>query len=605
MNAVVAMPIGRALVRAGVITPEQAADAVAAQRAEGGLIGQHLILAGAVTRREMYAALAKQWRAPMIDLVAEPPDPALVVGEPHQVIARGWVPCTREEDVVVVATSLPPTGERLLEMRATTGASTVLLRTATDWDVFQAVARVRREQLADTRLPGEEVEGGSSASRTDRLVRRLVGPVLVLGVLVVALVARPGWVLLGLLAATNLVLLAGFTVLLALSRRTPRALAEVGEAAPPVPPDAELPRYTVLVPGPSGTAWSGPALLEHLDRIDYPRTKLEVLMLVDEHDRTALEAMKAARPPSYVTILEVPRGLDGVDAESFNYGLAFARGRYVVTYLAGDQPEPHQLRASVDAFAADDSRDRDTGRRRLVCVQATISYANAEANVLTRISAVEHAAWSAGVLPAADAWGIAAPLRGPSHHFDTQELRALGAWDPEDRDEGAGLALRVAAARRRVEVMTSTTTTVAADRLGPWVEERTGWIVGCVLTTSAQWRRGRRGRLPAGTVAGTALLAVSPLGFLALPLALAVMATGAITATMVDTTISGELLLAQLVWILVVFTVAAVLSGRATSHLYGWRTVVGASAAPLSWCLHVWAAARALLRLARRTPSGQ
>ncbi|RYY42262.1 MAG: hypothetical protein EON53_16400, partial [Actinomycetales bacterium] len=85
MNAVVAMPIGRALVRAGVITLEQAADAVAAQRAEGGLIGQHLILAGAVTRREMYAALAKQWRAPMIDLVAEPPDPALVVGEPHQV----------------------------------------------------------------------------------------------------------------------------------------------------------------------------------------------------------------------------------------------------------------------------------------------------------------------------------------------------------------------------------------------------------------------------------------------------------------------------------------------------------------------------------------
>jgi len=56
-------PIGELLLQRGLIAAEDLEQALAAQRIEGGQLGLHLVLSGAIRRRELYGALAEQWRA--------------------------------------------------------------------------------------------------------------------------------------------------------------------------------------------------------------------------------------------------------------------------------------------------------------------------------------------------------------------------------------------------------------------------------------------------------------------------------------------------------------------------------------------------------------
>lgn len=594
------LPVGTALVRAGVITLEQAADAAAAQRVEGGLIGQHLILAGAVTRRDMYAALATQWRAPVIDLVANPPDADLTTGEPHEVVARGWVPCSLQDDVAVVATSVPPTGERLLNMRQATGATTIVLRTATDWDVFQAVAGIRRSQLLDEALS----EGGASAtpsprSRAVRLIKRLAIALVVVAIVAAGVAVSPGWTLVGLFVLTDLLLVGGLVVRLVLAAVAASVRSDIrastGEQARAS--EAELPVYSVLVPSGS-TSPDTRTLVEDMAAQHYPKSKLDVLLLVGEDDASGIDALKASRPPDYMRILRVPSGLMGSEAGARNYGLAFARGDFVVSYRPGDRPQVRQLVTAVETFASSRRNARDTvGRDALACVQATVVHADAASTRVARISAVELAGWFENVLPAATDWGIATPLTGASEHFDTKELRAVGAWDPDDGAEGADLATRLATARRRVGVLPSTTTTRAPADLTTWLDVRTRWTIGFLLTTAAGVRGLRHGRRVRGALAGTILLVASPLGFLALPLALFSAALLVLASSVTDLTISPWLVVAGALWPLVAFVALALQSGRAAARTYGWRTATGALIAPVLWVLQTWPMARAAGRL--------
>jgi len=121
--AVTTARVGEILVDRGLITPEQLDAALARQAREGGLIGRHLVIDGAVTRREMYGALAEQWDAPLIDLVEEPPEGVVLagIGAPNLVEA-GWVPWRVLPDGTgVIATSVPPTDDVLATARALMG----------------------------------------------------------------------------------------------------------------------------------------------------------------------------------------------------------------------------------------------------------------------------------------------------------------------------------------------------------------------------------------------------------------------------------------------------------------------------------------------------
>ena len=237
--------------------------------------------------------------------------------------------------------------------------------------------------------------------------------------------------------------------------------------------DHELPIYTVLVP-----VYREPEVVHHLieglSKIDYPQHKLDVMLLLEEDDRITLDAAKAARAPANWRFVIVPNRQPRTKPKACNYGLFFARGKYLVIYDAEDIPEPTQLKAAVVAFkkATPD----------YVCFQAALNYFNARENFLTRMFTLEYSYWFDYLIPGLDHLNLPIPLGGTSNHFDVAKLRKLGGWDPFNTTEDADLGIRASAEKYRVGFINSTTFEEANADLGNWIRQRSRWVKGYMQT---------------------------------------------------------------------------------------------------------------------------
>jgi hypothetical protein len=139
--------------------------------------------------------------------------------------------------------------------------------------------------------------------------------------------------------------------------------------------DEDLPFYSVLVPL-YGEAAVLPDLVRALSRLDYPDSKLEVLIVLESADRETRAAAAAITLPGFMRVIVVPDVAPRTKPKALNYALDCARGSFVVVYDAEDEPEPDQLRRAVEAFA--------NGPADLACVQARLSIYNGSDSLLTR-----------------------------------------------------------------------------------------------------------------------------------------------------------------------------------------------------------------------------
>ncbi|MBZ0283770.1 MAG: glycosyltransferase [Anaerolineae bacterium] len=237
--------------------------------------------------------------------------------------------------------------------------------------------------------------------------------------------------------------------------------------------DADLPIYSILVPVYKEPEVV-PRLLRALSRIDYPREKLDVLLLMEEDDHETVAKAKEAQPPSFFRFIVVPPSQPRTKPKACNYGLNFCRGKYVTIFDAEDIPEPDQLKKAVAAFAhGDDS---------LICVQAALNYFNSQENYLTRMFTLEYTYWFDSLLPGLDRLRLPIPLGGTSNHFKLDKLRQLGAWDPFNVTEDADLGIRASTSGFTVGVIRSTTYEEANKATINWLRQRSRWIKGYMQT---------------------------------------------------------------------------------------------------------------------------
>jgi cellulose synthase/poly-beta-1,6-N-acetylglucosamine synthase-like glycosyltransferase len=253
-------------------------------------------------------------------------------------------------------------------------------------------------------------------------------------------------------------------------------------------------------------------LLENLGALDYPREKLEILLLLEEDDVETIAAARAAAPPENFTFVIVPDGMPKTKPKACNVGLFFARGELLVIYDAEDRPDPDQLKKAVVAFRKGDDR--------LVCVQAALNYWNDEENALTRMFTLEYSFWFDYMLPGLDALKLPIPLGGTSNHFRTDALRRLGGWDPFNVTEDADLGIRASALGYTVGVVNSTTYEEANRNRHNWVRQRSRWIKGYMQTLLVHLRQPLRLVRTAGlrqTLAFALLIGGTPFTFLITP----------------------------------------------------------------------------------------
>jgi cellulose synthase/poly-beta-1,6-N-acetylglucosamine synthase-like glycosyltransferase len=263
---------------------------------------------------------------------------------------------------------------------------------------------------------------------------------------------------------------------------TLRSLAAV--ASEPEIPRAELtedqlPNYTVVV-----ALYREASVVEHLvqaiDAFDYPKSKLDIKLVVEQRDFETLARIVELRLPGRYEIVVAPAGRPQTKPRALNIALSSARGELIVVYDAEDIPAPDQLRLAASRFAVDKGLD---------CLQARLAIRNHGESWLSKLFAIEYAILFDVINPGLCALNLPIPLGGSSNHFRVRSLVGVGAWDEWNVTEDADLGIRLARFGYRVKALDSDTSEEAPYEFGNWFRQRMRWQKGWMQTSIVHSRR--------------------------------------------------------------------------------------------------------------------
>jgi glycosyltransferase XagB len=117
--------------------------------------------------------------------------------------------------------------------------------------------------------------------------------------------------------------------------------------------DTQLPTYSVLVPL-YNESKIFPSLKHHLEKIDYPIDKLDILLLLEADDTTTIKTVtKHLRRSNPLNIkqLIIPASLPRTKPKAMNVALNYLKGEYFVIFDAEDRPEDNQIKKAASYFA--------------------------------------------------------------------------------------------------------------------------------------------------------------------------------------------------------------------------------------------------------------
>ncbi len=243
---------------------------------------------------------------------------------------------------------------------------------------------------------------------------------------------------------------------------------------------SQWPPYLVLVPL-YQEADVLPSLIANLRRLDYPRDKLDIRLLVEEDDDETLTATREMALEEPFSVVVVSDSYPKTKPKACNVGLEGSDARYCVIYDAEDRPEPDQLKKAVLAY--------DRSPEEVACVQAKLNFYNPDQNALTRCFAAEYAMWFDMFLPGLDALHAPIPLGGTSNHFRLDVLLEIGGWDPYNVTEDCDVGLRMFTRGWRTRIIDSTTWEQACPSLQHWIRQRSRWTKGFIQTYLVHTRR--------------------------------------------------------------------------------------------------------------------
>lgn len=247
--------------------------------------------------------------------------------------------------------------------------------------------------------------------------------------------------------------------------------------------DEDLPIYSVLIPlyREENIIMS---LLERIDAIDYPRDKLDVIILLEADDEGTVRAMitellRRKRPE--IRVLIIPDTHPRTKPKAMNVALPYIEGQYFVIYDAEDRPDTMQLRKVVAAFyelPAD-----------VAAIQARLTFFNHDRNLLTRMFTIEYDIWFHHFLPGLVRLGLPVPLAGTSTHMRTSDIQAIGGWDAHNVTEDCDLGMRLARGSMHTVIIDSDTLEEATISPYAWIKQRTRWIKGYMQTQAVHTSR--------------------------------------------------------------------------------------------------------------------
>jgi len=237
--------------------------------------------------------------------------------------------------------------------------------------------------------------------------------------------------------------------------------------------EKKLPVYSILCPL-YKEATVLPQFVKAIDKLDWPKEKLDVLLLLEKDDEITIQTAKELKLPKYFRIVIVPPSNPKTKPKACNYGLAKAKGKYVVIYDAEDKPDPLQLKKAYLGFAK-------VGKK-TVCLQAKLNYYNTHQNLLTKLFTAEYSLWFDVILPGLQSIKTNIPLGGTSNHFPLKILKKLKGWDPFNVTEDCDLGVRLFKDGYKTAIFDSVTLEEANSNLKNWLRQRSRWFKGYLQT---------------------------------------------------------------------------------------------------------------------------
>ncbi len=479
-------PLGQILLDRGAITTGALGDALARQAGENARLGDILLANGLVSSRDLHAALAERHRTVVVDLQRDPPDVRLVddLGVDF-CIRHAIVPWKRVGGAIVLICSHP---DEFPKIAATLpeGFRHPRLAVAPEADIQAALVSMRHRALA--RRAENRVDDAVScrtweARAAGRLGIGLILFVVALFVLspILGFAVLTGWAVLTLVINSAVKLIAAAIHLhrrQRVGRRTPDPVAiDTGD------PAQRLPTVSILVPLYKEREIAG-RLIKRLEKLEYPRSILDICLVVEEDDTLTQNTLARAKLPPWMRQIIVPRGTVRTKPRAMNFALDFCRGSIIGIYDAEDAPEPDQIHKIVARFRA--------AGPWVACLQGVLDFYNPRTNWLSRCFTVEYATWFRIVLPGLERMGFAVPLGGTTVFFRRAALEALGGWDAHNVTEDADLGIRLARRGFRTELIETVTFEEANCHWWPWVKQRSRWIKGYAMTYGVHMRRPAR-----------------------------------------------------------------------------------------------------------------
>jgi cellulose synthase/poly-beta-1,6-N-acetylglucosamine synthase-like glycosyltransferase len=233
------------------------------------------------------------------------------------------------------------------------------------------------------------------------------------------------------------------------------------------------PLYTILCPlYKEGKVL--PQFIHAIEQLEYPKNRLQVLILLEEDDTETIKKARESKLPWYIHVIIAPHSNPKTKPKALNYGLKFTKGEFLVVYDAEDIPEPTQLKKVVTAFRELDNKT--------ICIQAKLNFYNPQQNILTRIFTAEYSLWFDLILTGLQAIKAPIPLGGTSNHFRTKDIRLLQGWDAFNVTEDCDLGIRLAKKGYNTAIINSTTLEEANSEIQNWFRQRGRWIKGYMQT---------------------------------------------------------------------------------------------------------------------------
>ncbi|MBL4774504.1 MAG: glycosyltransferase [Mariprofundus sp.] len=462
--------IGDLLLEKGLLTEAQMTELLEIQKQWGTRLGDIILAKGWVRPYLLGQVLAEHFDKPNVDLMVDRPDESLINRDELSTYSENlFVPWRREDGLLKVA--VVDVNPELLELVGVVVAEPFDFVITSKFDIIwllQDIGNQFYSEKAVHELANKQPEYSASEVFT---VPQLVFVFIWMSISMVIIAIWP--------VMSFVIFLFGISVFLMLNFGLRMVLTWVGgdQRFDNVVTDEEvaaldektLPTYTILLPMYHEAA-TLPHIAQALRSIDYPLSKLDIKLILEEDDDETIDKAKELGLEGIFEILRVPDCLPKTKPKACNYAMHFSRGELATIYDGEDAPEPDQLKKAVIAF-------RKLPENTAV-LQARLNYFNVAENWLTRMFTMEYSLWFDFYLPALDALKIPIPLGGTSNHFKMKVLREMDGWDPYNVTEDCDLGVRLTQANYRVGVLNSTTFEEANNSIPNWIRQRSRWLKG-------------------------------------------------------------------------------------------------------------------------------